>query len=265
MTRAKGAGADEHEVVVSLAAHRARSERIAHPAPFQPMASIINPDGSPVEEFVSTPGWKELRGGNSDRGNPAAVPITADWFLEEPHHRYYGRPWVMGRYYFDELLRLGLDRSARVLDLGCGAGRVGGLLAGYLDPGRYFGVDNHLRSLVAFAGYECLQHDLLLKRPLLMWSDHFEVQAFAARFDLVLDLFVTPHLTPEVREEAFVHIAAVCRRGAKLVLLTQPGLPEGRIEEIGFTQIETRLIRYPLLAGGREDHQSDLWHIYQRT
>ena len=234
-----------------------------HPAPFDPMVPILLADGSPVEDFVSTPGWKEIRR-SSDLGNPAAVPITADWFEGAPHRRYYGRPWIMGQHYFDHLVKSGLERNFKVLDLGCGAGRTGALLAEFLDPDCYFGVDNHLRSLVAFAGYECPRRDLLGKRPQLLWSDRFEVEVFRTRFDLVLDLFVTPHLSPELREEAFRRAAAVTTPGAQLIMLTPAGLPDDRLAELGWRLVEDELVTYPILETGMDEHRSDLWHLLLR-
>lgn len=235
-----------------------------YPAPFTPMAPILRADRSPVEDFVSTPGWKEIRRA-SDFDHADAAPVTADWFLDEPHHRYYGRPWVMGRYYFDQILGLGLDRSARVLDLGCGAGRLGGLLTAYLDAGCYFGVDNHLRSLVAFAGYECFIHDLLGKRPNLLWSDDFEIEAFGARFDLVLDCFVSAHLPPEKREGAFRRIAAAVEPGGRLIVLSQEDTAAPALDDAGFRLSERREVRYPLLESAAAIKQTDIWNLYVRV
>jgi hypothetical protein len=55
--------------------------------------------------------------------------------LAEEYHRAYGRPWVLGRCYFDELMAPQVRPSDRVLDLGCGAGRVGIWLIPFLDIG----------------------------------------------------------------------------------------------------------------------------------
>ena len=47
----------------------------------------------------------------------------------------------VGRLGFTVLLQEGLRPSSRVLDVGCGALRLGYWLLRFLDPGRYFGID----------------------------------------------------------------------------------------------------------------------------
>lgn len=115
-------------------------------------------------------------------------------FLAEEHHRAYGRPWVLGRANVDFVRALGLGPGERVLDFGCGAGRHGVHLVPYLDEGRYCGVDAHYLSLAAFASYECFMHDLLPKRPRLLWDADFRLDHFGERFDVVLDAYVSFHI-----------------------------------------------------------------------
>lgn len=222
------------------------------------MIPILTPDGREAE---LTPSPDRFPTAAASSPWPVA-PIDTEAFLDEPHHRFYGRPWVMGRYYFDQLRAKGLRRSHRVLDLGCGAGRVGVWLAAYLDADRYCGVDAHLRALAAFAAYESVLHGLEAKRPRLLHAENFEVDAFGERFDVALDFYVTPHLTRDAAIDAMARTAAVCSRGARLFSLASPLTVED-MAVAGFRLKETFRAEYPLLAGKRA-YGHDQWSIYAR-
>ncbi|MGH3277226.1 MAG: class I SAM-dependent methyltransferase, partial [Streptosporangiaceae bacterium] len=58
--------------------------------------------------------------------------------------------WLrIGQLQFDYLLGHGLKPQARLLEIGCGNLRAGRLLAEYLDPGNYYGVDISPDILIA--------------------------------------------------------------------------------------------------------------------
>ncbi len=199
-------------------------------------------------------------------GDPAdqAGAITLDPFLDEEHHTFYGRPWILGRLYFDTLLRAGLRPDDKVLDIGCGAGRVGVWLIPYLDAGGYFGCDNHLRSLVAFAGYESALFNLFPKRPRLLLCDDFAVGAFATKFSVVLDFFVTEHVAPDRRETAYKNIAAACAPGARLFMVQPPDLGLARMAELGFELVDQQDVTYPILTRtARAIRFTDPWHEFR--
>jgi SAM-dependent methyltransferase len=222
------------------------------------MIPILRPDGSEAE-LVDDP--DHFPTSIAPEGWPAA-PIRPEDFLDEPHHRYYGRPWLLGRHYFDQLRARGLKRRHRVLDLGCGAGRVGVWLAAWLDKRRYCGVDAHLRALTAFATYECMLHGLQSKQPRLLFSDGFEVEAFGERFDVVLDFYLSPHLSRDAALDAFARAAAVCRPGARLFSLT-PTLTAEDMAGAGFQLTESFEARYPLM-GAMGEKGGDAWRIFTR-
>lgn len=223
------------------------------------MIPILRPDGSEAE-LIESPDRFPTAAATSPR---PAEPIDTGGFLNEPHHRYYGRPWVMGRYYFDQLRAKGLRRSHRVLDLGCGAGRVGVWLAAFLDADGYCGVDAHLRALVAFAAYESVLHGLEAKRPRLLHAENFEVDAFGERFDVALDFYVTPHLTKAGAIDAMARTAAVCKPGARLFSLASH-LTAEEMAGAGFRLKESFRADYPLLAG-MGDYGHDQWRIFARV
>jgi SAM-dependent methyltransferase len=221
---------------------------------------IENPGGTHVIDFCDVDNWRQVYTAK----DPEKIrPIGLDGMLDEEHHRTYGRPWVLGRYCFDYLVREGLKPSDKVLDIGCGSGRVGIWLIRYLDPGNYFGVDSHLKSLVAFAGYELFLNDLAAKKPRLLYSDQFAVDAFGADFDLGLELSVT---VPANRRQAYEKVARTMRKGGRCFYLTEDWkFPAGQLEEIGFRLVRTDTLRFPLFAAAERDIiAADRWDVIER-
>ncbi|MEZ5922800.1 MAG: methyltransferase [Hyphomicrobiaceae bacterium] len=105
--------------------------------------------------LIGDQGWRDLRD-----GKPRKPKSTYRTYLDEEHHRFYGRPWAVGRTYYDFLVEMGLKASDHVLDFGCGAGRLGIWLIQYLEAGHYVGTDHHWSAIEAFARYEVPLHDL---------------------------------------------------------------------------------------------------------
>jgi SAM-dependent methyltransferase len=180
-----------------------------------------------------------------------------DDFLEEKHHHQYGRPWCVGRSYFDYLLEIGLRPDHRVLDFGCGAGRVGIWLIGYLDRGRYFGIDSHLSSLEAFARYEIPLHALGSKHPRLAHDDRFALTGFGERFDYVLDLYVSSHLKLDRALDLYGKIAAILAPGGRIVLPHEPVVAPPQLAEMGLAVERTDERPSFLLAHSKHDLLKD--------
>lgn len=217
------------------------------------MLPIIRADGSAVTDFTSTEHWKQFA--------KEMRPLSGADFITEPHHMFYGRPWITGRYHFDAILSLGLDPTSRVLDLGCGAGRTGVWLIRHLRPRRYHGIEAHLGSLIAFADYECPLHGLEPKQPRLMHDDKFGIEGFGVRFDVALDLYMTPWMTPEATTEAFSKVARQCRPGARLIMANPPKLSDDEMEAIGWRPMCRRTMSYPLLRNWKKAGP-ETWSVY---
>ena len=93
----------------------------------------------------------------------------------------------------DALRQLGLQPQHRLLDIGCGAMRLGLVAAAYLDDGNYYGVD-------AFAPYLQLAPRLaertgLRKKFNLLLSESFEFDRFGTSFDFANAQSVFTHLS----------------------------------------------------------------------
>jgi SAM-dependent methyltransferase len=173
---------------------------------------IERPDGSHVTDFRSPEKWQQLA---KEHGGRERVPLLID-LIKEQHHRIYFQPFMVGRDRMDFLLAQGLDPGARLLDLGCGAGRLGVWLIRHLEPGRYFGSDAHLASLVAFSAYELRLHALADRRPRLMLDERFEVASFGERFDVVVDASVTANVLELAFRRAFTNLREVLAPGGRV-------------------------------------------------
>lgn len=144
------------------------------------------------------------------------------------HRDAVGGLWdVIGRHQLDFLIGQGLRRDQRLLDLGCGALRLGVHAVAYLDPAHYFGLDIS-PSLIA-AGY---QHELDDAGRARLPRDHLRADA---EFDLG---FVGAPVDMAIAQSLFTHLPLnhVRRCLAAVVEVLKPGgvlyatawvLPEG--------------------------------------
>ncbi len=129
---------------------------------------------------------------------------------EELHRRTYGRPWSLGNHFFAFMQELGLEKHHRVLDFGCGSGRLGIHLIHYLDAECYFGIESHTNSLRAFAGYEIPKLSLEKKHPRLLLDRNFSFDHFQTQFDFIIETSVTQHIYDATAiEKAYRNIGKV--------------------------------------------------------
>ena len=143
--------------------------------------------------------------GLASRASTVSEPEMLSYLAEE-HHHLDGRPWALGRSHADYLLSRGVDSTSRVLDFGCGAGRVGVHLIPYLKTGNYVGTDHCLGLLKAFAAYEIPLHGLDRKQPVLLWAGVESLRYVQPGFTHVLDLFVSMYMARDQRRELFDNV-----------------------------------------------------------
>lgn len=230
---------------------------------------IIDRNGIAINESLSTKNWLDLVSGIPDLSAGETTAIAIDEFLREEHHHYYGRPWIVGRFYYDYLISVGVTSTDRVLDVGCGSGRVAIWLVPFLEEGKYFGIDSHLRSLMAFARYEAVLHHLKAKKPRLMLSNEFDIAGFGEQFDVVLDFSVTRNLPLERAGAAYEKIAGAMVPGGRVFMPTSPkagttGLDLDDMDRLGFSLVKTEQVRYSLFTESGHVQDVDEWHQFRR-
>lgn len=109
----------------------------------------------------------------------------------------------------------GLLPRHRLLDVGCGALRLGHLAIAYLDSGNYCGIDPDER-LVAL-GRAVLRH-LKIDRPYqLRQSAAFDFDGFGVRFDYAMAQSVFTYLSQAQIEQCVARLQAVMEPGGKFI------------------------------------------------
>lgn len=100
----------------------------------------------------------------------------------------------MGELQLKFLIEQGLQPEHYFLDVGCGSLRAGVKVIPYLEPGRYFGVDQEQSLLTA--GRMELGEELWQKhQPTLMPMDDFRVGELGQQFDFAVAQSVWSHIS----------------------------------------------------------------------
>lgn len=180
-------------------------------------------------------------------------------YLAEKHHHSHGRPWALGRSHADYLLSRGVGSTSRVLDFGCGAGRVGVHLIPYLKTGNYVGADRCLGSLKAFATYEIPLHGLNRKQPVLIWAGVETLRYVQSGFTHVLDLFVSMHMTRDQRREHFDNVVRLLGEGGRMISLASGSEVAEDAKAAGMIVAHKETREIPLLWPLHPKKRRDVW------
>lgn len=99
----------------------------------------------------------------------------------------------LGAAQFRLLTTLGLRANHNLLDFGCGSLRAGRLFIGYLNEGRYFGIEPN-KWLIEDAIYNQIGRDVIsLKKPRFDHNRDFVTDVFALQFDFILAQSIFSH------------------------------------------------------------------------
>lgn len=205
---------------------------------------------SPWEQFVSTGYINGRKGGPDplDRRFKAMLddtdplPVPPEHLRRRVHGADVDSFRTIGRLVAANLLaaieesRIRLPRNARVLDFGCGSGRVLSMLRYLLEDGRFHGTDIDVEAISW-----CQQHlsraatfSANAERPPMAQVDEY--------FDLVYSVSVFTHLPERMHFQWLDELRRITRKGGYLLLsvhgpdLFPAHLHEGRrmLEEKGF-------------------------------
>ena len=129
----------------------------------------------------------------------------------DPHAAIGGYWYTGGKFQFELLQRHGLRPHHRMLDIGCGTLRVGRLVARYLEPGHYTGLDIS-RGALDYANKLVAKEGLTERKPRLVLNEHKRLtfdQFPDETFDYLMAYSVFTHLPRESVDECFAHVGNV--------------------------------------------------------
>ena len=119
-----------------------------------------------------------------------------------------------GQMQLSYLVKHGLRRTDRMLDIGCGNLRGGRFFIGYLEPGNYYGIDISPEILLS-AQQVLVEEQLQNKVPRLAFTNDLTLAFLpAGYFNVVHANSVFTHCPIEIIEECFAHVGRVMAPGA---------------------------------------------------
>ncbi len=135
----------------------------------------------------------------------------------------------MGLSVLDVLLREGMRPDSRVLDVGCGALRIGYWLMRFLDPGRYFGIEPNVQ--MREAGERELAGVDLVERSQARFdsNDRFDFSVFGERFDFLVARSIFTHAS---RAQISAALASFAETGAPGSVFMASYYPAGKTFEL---------------------------------
>jgi hypothetical protein len=138
----------------------------------------------------------------------AFLDPEGDKGIEKRGHRdYIGGQWEeIGTLQFDFLVAKGLKPESYLLDIACGALRLGVKAIPYLQPEHYLGIEKE-SGLVAAGFQNELDKDIReAKRPRIVISDAFEFSKIGQKADFAIAQSLFSHLPPALIELCFENL-----------------------------------------------------------
>ncbi|HVU21330.1 MAG TPA: class I SAM-dependent methyltransferase [Rhizomicrobium sp.] len=104
---------------------------------------------------------------------------------------------VVGRQTFKSLKAAGVRRSSKVLDVGCGALRLGYWLVRFLEPDCYCGIDPNPKYVQVGLKHAIGDKVANAKRPRFDYNMEFDFSVFGIKFDYIVARSIFSHTSPE--------------------------------------------------------------------
>jgi SAM-dependent methyltransferase len=123
----------------------------------------------------------------------------------------------VGWHAFKSLRANGLKKASHVLDLGCGALRLGYWLVRFLDADRYFGIEPEPIYLEAGLRHAIGAELAAEKRPRFDHNKGFNFAVFGVKFDFVVARSVFSHTSPEMMRRAMESFRDTANEGAVML------------------------------------------------
>jgi len=174
----------------------------------------------------------------------------------------------VGRAGFEVLLREGLAPTSRVLDVGCGALRLGYWLMRFLDPGHYFGIEPQ-EDMLRVGLDELVEPDVVERADAhFSANDDFDFSVFGERFDFVVARSIWTHASKPQIGAMLASFAATSAPGGVFLASYYPaGLCfkvgrrwprlEGVVTKLPLTAMSPALARLP--SPGSNEYRGPTW------
>ena len=120
------------------------------------------------------------------------ISVEAGGFTGGPVEQFE----VVGRYTLESLQACGMTPSSKLLDVGCGALRLGYWLIRYLDPDCYCGLEPSRRYVDVGLKYAVGPELQAEKRPRFEYNGDFDFSPFGVKFDVMVARSIFSHASP---------------------------------------------------------------------
>jgi SAM-dependent methyltransferase len=131
----------------------------------------------------------------------------------------------VGRLGFDVLLREGLRPSSRVLDVGCGALRLGYWLMRFLDAGCYYGIEPN-QDMLRIGLEEIVEPDVVARASAhFAHNDDFDFSGFGAEFEFAYARSIWTHASKDQIRAMLASFAATAAPDGVFLASYYPASP----------------------------------------
>jgi hypothetical protein len=182
------------------------------------------------------------------------------------HRKYVGGAWdEIGKLQFDFLVAQGMRPENVLLDIACGAFRLGVKAVPFLDRGHYLGIEKE-QALIDLGIAEELGPALVgEKAPELVVSSAFEFEKFTKKPDFAIAQSLFTHLTPEVIDLCFAKLRPAMKDNTRFLgtyFLAAPGFknPKSSHDHGVFAYSQAEMCGFGERNGFRAEYIGDWKH-----